>query len=131
MKRALCLGLILTWTVLNLTACTFSTSIGGASIEFGKSRNDKTFELSDKSTTFKAGEHFIYVFQNGSSFNSTSLTIQLSNSATNQVLLTHNYQVSKDDNAYSDKIWFDSPGKYTVKFLIDGRTRATQEVIIQ
>lgn len=131
MKKSLCLGFILTLIALSLAACTFSTSVGGASIEFGKSRNDKTLELNDKSTTFKTGEHFIYVFKNGSSFNSATLTIQLSDSATKKVLLTHDYQVSKDDNAYSDEIWFESAGKYTVTFLIDGKTRATQEVIVQ
>lgn len=131
MKRSLCLGLALTLIALTLAACTFSTSVGGASVEFGRSRNDKTLELGDKSTTFKPGEHFIYVFKNGSSFNSSTLTIQLSDSATKEVILTHDYQVNKDNDAYSDKIWFEAPGKYTVQFLIDGKARATQEVIIQ
>ena len=138
MKRSLCLGFALTLIALTLAACTFSTSVGGASVEFGRSRNaqgfcrnDKTLELGDKSTTFKPGEHFIYVFKNGSSFNSSTLTIQLSDSATKEVILTHDYQVNKDNDAYSDKIWFEAPGKYTVQFLIDGKARATQEVIIQ
>lgn len=131
MKRSLCLGFALTLIALTLAACTFSTSVGGASVEFGRSRNDKTLELGDKSTTFKPGEHFIYVFKNGSSFSSSTLTIQLSDSATKEVILTHDYQVNKDNDAYSDKIWFEAPGKYTVQFLIDGKARATQEVIIQ
>jgi hypothetical protein len=131
MKRSLCLGFALTLIALTLAACTFSTSVGGASVEFGRSRNDKTLELGDKSTTFKPGEHFIYVFKNGSSFNSSTLTIQLSDSATKEIILTHDYQVNKDNDAYSDKIWFEAPGKYTVQFLIDGKARATQEVIIQ
>lgn len=131
MKRFLSLSLMLSLIALFLAACTLSTSVGGASIEFGKSRNDKTLELNDKSTAFKANEHFIYVFKNGASFNSATLTIQLSDSATKKVLLTHDYQVSKDDNAYSDEIWFESTGKYTVTFIIDGKARASQEVIIQ
>lgn len=131
MKRSLGLIFVLALLAFSLTACTFSSSVGGASIEFGKTRNDKTLELIDKSTTFKANQHFYYVFKNGSSFNSSTLTIQLAESVTKKVLLTHDYQVSKDNSAYSDEIWFESPGKYTVKFLIDGKTRATQEVIIQ
>lgn len=131
MKRSLCLGCFMVLIAFFLTSCTFSTSVGGASIEFGKSRNEKTLELGDKSTTFKTGEHFFYVFNNGSSFKSSTLTIQLLDSNTKNVLLTHDYQVNKDNGSYSDEIWFESPGKYSVKFLIDGKIRATQEVIIQ
>lgn len=131
MRKTLCLGIILTLLALSLAACTISTSVGGASIEFGKSRNDKTMELNDKSNTFNAGEHFIYLFKNGEKFNATTLTIQLIDSASKKVLLTHDYQVSKDDNAYSDSMWFDAAGKYTVQFSINGKTRATQEVIIK
>lgn len=134
MKKRL-LVLILVLGLLGLMAgcdnTTTGTSVGGAELIFGTERDDKTLEIKNPGTTFKAGEAFYYVLKNNEAFGSDKLTIRLENAATGENMLEQSYDVTADNSLYSNTVGFNNPGKYRVLLIIDGKTRAQQEVIIE
>ncbi len=111
-------------------SCTTSTSVGGAAIETGYNINDN-FEVVSATTTFEAGEDFYFSFSNNAPFGSDAITLQLLDGESKDVLFELDYEVEPEWNILADVIYFNTPGKYKIVFLIDGKTRATQDVIIK
>ncbi len=130
MKKLLCLACILAAAAMLITSCTTGTSVGGASIETGYEVNND-FEIVSTSNTFPAGDEFYYSFYNGSKFGSGTITLKLIDSESSETLLDHDYEVEPEWSILADTIWFNEPGKYKISISIDGKVRATQEVIIK
>ena len=110
---------------------TTSSSKGGASLVFGLELDEATLEIAQPSTTFAPKQEIYYVFNKNHAFGSNQLTIQLVNAADDKVLLEQSYDVGADNSIYANTVGFNDPGKYKVKMLIDGKTRAQQELIIE
>ena len=130
MTKKLIILLFIILMVGATVACTASTSVGGASIETGYEINDN-FGIKSTKTTFAAGEEFYFSFNNSKQFDSDVLQLQLSNSESDEILLEHNYEVESAWDTLADTIWFNDPGKYKISCLINGKVRATQEVIVE
>jgi hypothetical protein len=114
----------------SMISCTTSTSVGGATLETGY-QIDNDFSIISTSTNFNAGEYFYYSFFNNDDFGSETVTLQLIDSDSNELLFTTDYNVQEDWNIIADEVIFNQPGKYKIAILINGKTRATQEVIIE
>ena len=125
------LMLALLLTAIGCDSTTTSSSVDGASLVFGLKIDQKTLEIAEPSTTFKAQQEIYYTFNNNEAFGSDKLTIQLKNTATDEVLLEQSYDVSADNSIYANTVGFNNPGKYKVLMLINGKTRAQQELIIE
>ena len=110
---------------------TTSSSADGASLVFGLELDQKTLEIAQPATTFKPQQEIYYTFNNNEAFGSDKLTIQLKNSANDELLLEQSYDVSAENSIYANTVGFNNPGKYKVLMLIDGKTRAQQELIIE
>lgn len=110
---------------------TTSSSVGGASLTFGLQLDQKTLEIAQPSTTFKAKQEIYYVFNNNQAFGSDKLTIQLKNADSDKVILEQSYDVGSDNSIYANTVGFNNPGKYKVLLIIDGKTRAQQELVIE
>ena len=133
MKRISVLVLVLVFA-LAIAGCddvTTSSSVGGASLVFGLEIDESTLEIPETSTTFAPGQEIYYVFNNNAAFGSNQLTIQLVNTDTKEILLEQSYDVGADNSIYANTVGFNNPGKYKVEMLIDGKTRAQQELIIE
>jgi len=130
MKKIFLLVSVMILTAFVLTSCTTSTSVGGASIETGSAINND-YEIVSTSNTFSAGEEFYYSFFNNNDFNSNIVTLRLTDTQNDEILFEHNYDVEPTWNILADTIWFSDPGKYKITLIIDGKVRATQEVIIE
>jgi predicted small secreted protein len=130
MKKRICWIIIMVAVAFLASSCTTSTSVGGASLETGYDI-DSSHAIVTTSNTFPAGDEFYYSFYNGSKFGSNVVTLKLIDSESNEVLLEYDYDVDPNWDIMADTTWFNEPGKYKIVILIDGKTRATQEVIIQ
>lgn len=134
MVRKLSIVIVMLALILVGVGCdntTTSSSVGGASLVFGLEINESTLEIAQPSTTFAPKQEIYYVFNNNQAFGSNQLTIQLVNAADDKVLLEQSYDVGADNSIYANTVGFNNPGKYKVKMLIDGKTRAQQELIIE
>ncbi|MDD3853715.1 MAG: hypothetical protein PHD40_08690 [Syntrophomonadaceae bacterium] len=132
-KRLGVLVLVLVF-VLAMAGCddvTTSNSVGGASLIFGLEIDESTLEIPENSTTFAPGQEIYYVFNNNEAFGSNQLTIQLLNADTDEILLEQSYDVTAENTMYANTIGFNNAGKYQAKMIINGKTRAQQELIIQ
>lgn len=109
---------------------TTSSSVDGASLVFGLNVDQKTPEIKDPATTFKAKQEIYYLFNNNEAFGSDKLTIQLKK-ASDEVLLEQSYDVGADNSIYINTVGFNNPGTYKVLMLIDGKVRAQQSLIIE
>jgi len=128
-KKMMLLSLFVVLTGL-MISCTTSTSVGGASLETGYQIDDD-YSIISTSTKFKAGEYFYFSFFNNDDFGSETITLQLIDSDSNELLFTTDYKVQEEWNMLADEVFFNQPGKYKIVVLINGKTRATQEVIIE
>ncbi len=106
------------------------TSVGGAQLETGLDIDDQ-WEIVFTQTTFQANEEFHFNFNNNTAFDSELVTVQLIGNSNEKVLAESDYEVDPDDYSVTDKIWFGSPGRYTIVVKVGGEVRATQEVIIE
>jgi hypothetical protein len=134
MKKKLGVLVLLLAFALVMVGCdntTTSSSVGGASLVFGLELDQSTLEIAQPATTFAPQQEIYYVFNNNQAFGSNQLTIQLVNAADDKVLLEQSYDVGADNSLYANTVGFNNPGKYKVKMLIDGKTRAQQELIIE
>ena len=113
-----------------MISCTTSTSVDGASLETGY-EIDSDFSITSTQNTFKAGEYFYFSFFNNDDFGNETITLQLIDADSDELLFTTDYSVQKDWNIIADEVIFNEPGKYKIAILINGNTRATQEVIIE
>ena len=130
MSKKINVFLALVFLMLFAVSCTTSTSVGGASLETGYEINSD-YEIVNVNTTFNAGEDFYFSFFNNEDFGSNVVTIQLIDSESDTLLYEFDYQVEEDWNILADQVFFNDPGKYKIAIIINGKTRATQEVIIQ
>lgn len=130
MKKYLLSISLMIIAALVLTSCTTSTSVGGASIETG-SAIDSDFEIVSPSSTFPPGEEFYFSFFNYDDFNSNIVTLRLTDTSNDEIMLEYEYDVNPEWNIMADAIWFSDPGKYKISLIINGQVRATQEVIIE
>lgn len=134
MMRKLSLLLLLLAFLVMGAGCSNTTtgsSVDGASLVFGLTVDEKTPEITDPATTFKAKQEIYYLFNNNQAFGSDKLTIQLKNDSTDEVILEQSYDVGAENSIYINTVGFNNPGKYKVLMLIDGKVRAQQTLIIQ
>ncbi|MGM0687971.1 MAG: hypothetical protein ACQESO_00130 [Bacillota bacterium] len=106
------------------------TSVGGSVLETGLEIDQELLIISAQ-TTFMPNEIFYFYFYNNAVFGSGQVTVQLVENSNEKVLAQSNYEVDPDDDSLTDKIWFGSPGRYTIVVKVGGEIRATQEVIIE
>ncbi len=131
MRKIKVLLIIVSMLALLAAGCTTTFSVGGASMEFGRSYDSKTLDLIDKNTTFRANETFYYRFDNGGAFKADMITIQLIDSKDNSVILKKDFTVKQDSTLYVGPVVFNQAGKYKVVMSINGSVKASGEVIIQ
>lgn len=110
---------------------TKSSSVGDASLVFGLELDESTLEIPNPNTVFPVMQDIYYVFTNNAPFGNNQLTIQLLDTSNNEVLLEQPYEVNPENGVYANIIGFNNPGKYKVLLIIDGKTRAQQELIIE
>lgn len=109
---------------------TTSTSVGGSVLETGYAINEGA-EIVSPVTTFKANEDFYFSFYNNEPFGDNVVTIKLTNSDTDEVLLDSVLNVDPTWVTYANTVSFVNPGKYNISITVGDQLRATQEVIIE
>ena len=90
---------------------TTSSSVDGASLVFGLQLDQETLKIDQPATTFKAKQEIYYTFNNNEAFGSDKLTIQLKNSANDELLLEQSYDVGAENSIYANTVGFNNPGK--------------------
>ena len=109
---------------------TTSTSTGGAKIELGYDYNDEFYIVSPR-TSFAAGEDFYVSFDNNEPFDSDSITIQADDTETGEQYGEIIFDVDPQWTIMvTEPLSIADPGKYKLKAAINGKVRATQDVII-
>jgi hypothetical protein len=109
---------------------TTSTSTGGAKIELGYDYNDEFYIISPR-TSFAAGEDFYVSFNNNEPFDSDSITIQADDTETGEQYGEIIFDVDPQWTIMvTEPLSIADPGKYKLKAAINGKVRATQDVII-
>lgn len=106
------------------------TSVGGSVLETGL-EIDEELLITSVQTTFMPNEIFYFYFHNNVIFGTGQVTVQLIGNSNEKVLAQSIYEVDPDDDSLTDKIWFGSPGRYTIVVKVGSEIRATQEVIIE
>lgn len=106
------------------------TSVGGSILETGL-EVDEELNITSVQTTFMPNEVFYFHFHNNVVFDSERVTVQLIGNSNEKVLAESDYDVNPDEDSLTDKIWFGSPGRYTIAVKVGGEIRATQEVIVE
>lgn len=129
--KKIVVAILLCVLTLTLIGCesTTSYSTGGASLTFSTQRDDKTLELKDPGTTFKAGQEFYFVFNNNGPFNSNEIKVELLDT-NGKSMVSQAYTVKQDSTMYSNTMGFDKPGKYQMKAYINDKVVAKQDLII-
>jgi hypothetical protein len=108
-----------------------STSVDGANLELGSSHNDELEIISPK-TTFAANENFYVSFDNNSSFNVSSFDLIIENIDTGVVTDEISFDIDPEWSiVVTDTFFIEVPGKYKFSAVVDGRVRATQEIIVE
>ncbi|MDW7740046.1 MAG: hypothetical protein SCJ97_08340 [Bacillota bacterium] len=134
-KRNFLLLLTLFFLLMICTSCggdstVTSTAVSGSVLELGY-EIDENLEVVAAQTNFKAGEDFYFSFFNNEPFGGNSVTVQLIESSSDEILADGVYEVDPEWDTIADMIWFSDPGKYKVVIKVGEQTRATQEVIIE
>ena len=110
---------------------TSSTSIDGADIQIGSEVNDNLYIVSPK-TNLLVGEDFYVSFDNNALFASDYITMKIENSESGEVLSEVEYNVDPEWTiVVTEKLYFADLGKFKVSFIVNGKVRATQEVIVE
>ena len=133
-KSFIWLTLFIVLVALVATSCsggTTSTSVGGAQLELGAEYDDDLYIISPK-TTFAPGENFYISFDNNASFDSNVITFQVFIVETDELF----GEIIYDDIdpewtiLVTEPLYIDDPGKYNVKAVVNGKVRATQDIIV-
>ncbi len=110
---------------------TSSTSIDGAAIQIGAEANDDLYIVTPK-TNLSVGENFYISFDNNASFGSDYITLKIENSESGDVLELLEYNVDPEWSiVVTEQRFLPEPGKFKVSFIVNEKTRATQEVIVE
>lgn len=104
---------------------------GQASLALGRSHDEKTDQITDLATTFKAGEKFYYRFDNGGPFGVESILLQYEAMPGGEVL--NKYSIAVDPARAFDwaTISFKEPGQYRLVFMIGNEVRAGADFSIE
>ncbi len=110
---------------------TSSTSVGGAGIQVGAEVNDDLYIVSPK-TNLAVGEDFHVSFDNNASFGTDYITLKIEHSESGEVLEEVEYNVDPEWSiVVTEQLYFPDPGKFKISFIVNGKARATQEVIVK
>jgi hypothetical protein len=121
---------VISLVTMSCSGGTTSSSIGGAKIEMGEEYDDDLYIISPK-TSFSAGEDFYISFDNNALFESDSVTIQADDTETDEFYGEITYNVDPEWTIMvTEPLNIGDPGKYKFKAIVDGKVRATQDIII-
>ncbi|NCU32438.1 MAG: hypothetical protein EOM23_05805 [Candidatus Moranbacteria bacterium] len=108
-----------------------STSVDGASLELGTNHNDD-LEIVSPQTTFAANENFYLSFDNNASFGVSSFDLIIENLDSGVVTDEISFNVDPEWSiVVTDTFFIEVPGKYKFSAVVNGRVRATQEIIVE
>lgn len=107
------------------------TTAPAASLVLGKGQNTQNGEITDVSTTFKAGEKFYYRFDNGGPFGVDKLSLQYADPASGTVINQYGIYVDSTSRYDSATMSFKTPGAYKIIIQVNGVERASKVVIIE
>ncbi len=125
-----CLAVAMIFVAASCSGATTSTSVGGASVTMGLEVNDNLTIRSSK-TSFAVDEVFNVSFDNNSSFGANQVTMRVEDSETREIVGEVDYNVDPEWTIMATDGSLTDPGKYKISFIIDGRVRASQQVIIK
>lgn len=108
-----------------------TTTAPAASLVLGKGQNAQNGEITDVSTTFKAGEKFYYRFDNGGPFGVDKLSLQYADPASGTVINQYGIYVDSTSRYDSATMSFKTPGAYKIIIQVNGVERASKVVIIE
>jgi hypothetical protein len=130
LKRLAVFMILVSLFAVSCSGGTTSTSIGGAQIEAGDDY-DEDLNIISPRTSFASGEGFYVSFDNNASFNSDSVTIQADDAETDEIVGEITYEVDPEWTIIvTDLINIEGAGKYKLKAIVDGKVRATQDIVI-
>ncbi len=123
--------LLVAFATVSCSGGTTSTSIGGAKLELGEDYDDDLYIISPK-TTFKTGENFYISFDNNASFDSNLIVFQLIVAETDELFgdIVYDDVDPQWTIIVTEPLYVNDPGKYNVKALVNGKVRATQDIIV-
>lgn len=106
-----------------------SSSVGGSLLKTGR-EIDENLEITTTDVRYRVDEEFYFFFHNNMPFDTDKVMVMLINNKNDNVLAESEYDVHPDSKTITDKIWFGSPGRYSIIVKVGDQTRAVQEVII-
>ncbi len=126
----LCIVLVMCIVAVSCSGATTSSSVGGAQVKMGLEVNDDLSIRSTK-TSFEAGEVFNISFDNNASFGANYVTMRVEDSDTKEMVGEVDYEVDPEWTIMVTDGSLTDPGKYKISFIVGGKVRASQEVIIK
>ena len=124
------LVLIMAFAATSCSGAVTSTSVGGASISTGLEIQDNLTVRSAKNE-FAAGEVFYISFDNNASFGTGSITMRVEDTETREIIGEADYNVEPEWTIMATDGSLNEPGKYKIIFIVDGKVRASQSVVIR
>ncbi len=125
-----CLLVAVSLFTLSCSGAVTTTSVDGATVTTGLELNDDLSIRSTK-TNFRLDEVFIISFDNNAPFGSNIITMQVEDTDAKEMIGSVDYDVDPEWAIVTTEGSFNEPGKYKISFLVNGKVRATQTVIIE
>ncbi len=126
----LCLLVAVSLFSLSCSGAVSTTSVDGATVTTGLELNDDLTIRSSK-TTFRPDEGFIISFDNNAPFDASIITMRIEDTDAKEVIGSVDYDVDPSWTIASTEGSLNEAGKYKISFMVNGKTRASQTVIIE
>ncbi len=107
-----------------------SSAVGGSLLVLGREITEE-HEVLNQDVRFGAGEEFYFYFHNNMPFDTEEVEVRLINNSNDEILAENSYEVHPDAKTVTDKIWFGSPGRFSILVQVGDQVRAVREVIIE